>query len=513
MMFKRRENIPQIKRSGRSDFYPDTPRSMPKIGGPARRGGLGIDLNLRRRLGRRPHIPQLYSHQRQKRRGFTLAWIALSAAIGMLLLLLTVNSWLPRIASIIPDRYIMAYAPEGLKQIIFEIDVSEQVPTPIASMDGDVEALVAEIPTPTLAVTPTPAPTLAPGALPSGGYIQPTLVAVAPTPTVTPAFSVQVDPRAVDRENAADLSQIRQLLTGFNWEQQGYNNCGPASLKVYMSYWGVEFTEQEAAAFLKPNPEDPNVRPDEMAAFAATKGYQTQIRINGTIDKLKQIILAGYPVMIETGYDPEPDTIGWTSHYLTLVGFTDDGFIAMDTYRRPNWYYNFEEVDQYWRQFNRKYIIFHRPDQAVAVASLISGEMNDQVMYENARYTTQLELSVNRNDPFGWANLGSILVELGDYESAVSAFNQARRLGLPWRYFWYQFEGYEAYLQTGRYDEVIAIADSVLEKKGSEEAYYYRGVALIAQGNVDQGKRQLELALRFNKNYEAAQLALDALGS
>jgi tetratricopeptide (TPR) repeat protein len=283
-----------------------------------------------------------------------------------------------------------------------------------------------------------------------------------------------------------------------------------------MSYWGVSFTQDEAAAFLKPNPEDPNVRPDEIAAFVATKDYLAMIRINGNIGLLKRIILAGYPVLIESGYDPEPQTVGWTSHYLTLVGFSDEdkSFIAMDTYRRPNWAYPYEEIDKYWRQFNRRYIIIYRSDQAAAVASLVGEDINDQIMYANALNTTQLELSLDRNDAFGWFNLGYDLTESGRYEDAVSAFDQARILGLPSRFLWYQFTIFDAYLAVGgKYNEdVLTLTDDVLEKKATEEAFYYKGLALAAQGKTDAARQQLRQAIRFNSNFEEARKALAKLG-
>jgi tetratricopeptide (TPR) repeat protein len=433
-------------------------------------------------------------------------------ALGLFVLLLTAKLWLPLISLIVPDRYVMAYAPDNIQKMVFEIDTSEEIPTPEMANPDAASELFSSL---EATNTPTPQPAVAAeNAGSEAGYLQPTPVAVAPTPTLTPVFSYSVDPRAEDSENSADLSQASHLLTGFTWEQQGYNNCGPASIKVLMSYWGVDFTEEEAADFLKPNQEDPNVRPEELGAYVEQYGYQVLIRVGGNIELLKQLILAGYPVLIETGYDPEPTTIGWTSHYLTLAGYSDvdQEFIAMDTYRRPNWAYPYHEIDRFWRQFNRRYLVVHRPDQTAAVASIIGENMDDTTMYTNTLYTAQFELSLDRSDPYGWFNLGSSLVGLGRYEEAATAFDQARQLGLPSRFLWYQFTPFEAYLQVGRNDDVIDLANDVLAAKPTEEALYYRGLAYAAEGDVSAARRQLSQALRYNRNYESAQLALDALG-
>jgi tetratricopeptide (TPR) repeat protein len=468
---------------------------------------------MRRRggLGRGRRLPQLSIYSRRRYRGPTLAWLVIGGALVVLALVVTVPYWAPLLSWIVPDRYVLAYAPEAVQRAVFDIDVQEQVPT-AAAVDARAAAdLLANL-------EPTPTPTQAPSSSDSGSnpgaYVQPTPFAVAPTPTLTPVFALDVDARAEDRDNSADLSQADYLLQGFNFTQQGYNNCGPASISTMMSYWGVNFSQAEAAEYLKPTTEDPNVRPDEMAAFIATKGYQIIVRYNGNIELLKEFVLAGYPVLIETGYDPEPDTVGWTSHYLTIAGFSDQdqSLIAMDTYRRPNWSYPYREIDKYWRQFNRRYLVAYRPDQAAAVASIIGEDMDDETMYTGALHTAQFELSLDRNDPYAWFNLGSSLVGLGRYEEAATAFDQARVLGLPWRFLWYQFTPFEAYLQVGRYDDVIELADSVLAKKRTEEPFYYKGLAYSRRGDVDEARRQFTQALHFNENYTAAQMALDALG-
>jgi tetratricopeptide (TPR) repeat protein len=508
-MFKKKDDYPQIKR--------------------------GFGRRRRRKLNNRPlnsNLPSLRSPQQRTNPLAQAGWVAIGLSILVLAGALAGPVWLPVLGRIIPKQYIMAYAPAGLQNTMLQIDPNAQVPTPASSAsEEEVASLLAtDEPTalpPTPAeptLTPTPSPTVDVNeALQSGGYAQqPTLVAVAPTPTVTPASALSVDPRAVDIENASDLTEVELLLTGFEFEQQGLNNCGPASIRTLMSYWGIDFTEEEAASYLKPTASDANVRPDEMANYAAEYGWQTTIRVDGSRELLQDFMLAGYPVMIETGYDPEPTTVGWTSHYLTMVGYTNEGFIAMDTYRRPNWHYPYEEIDTFWRQFNRKYLVFHRADQRTAVESIILNDMqrrnmseitlDEDVMYENARLRAQQELNMDREDPFGWYNLGASLVGLGRYEDAVSAFNQAREIGLPERFPWYQFEIYEAYFETGNYEEVIALADAVLRRQPSEEAYYWRGLAMAAEGDLNSARRELNRALSFNRNFRDAAIALDALG-
>ncbi len=481
--FKRRGALPQLRNyTGRKSGGPGLFRSRERIP----------------QFGRSSHWPGAPAR----------IWLVAIGLLSLLILGLAAPIWLPVLSWVIPDRYIMAYAPSFVQSLIFQVDVSEQVPTPQSVNSQQINDLLATL-------APTPTPTFPPATRDprTPGYVQPTAVAVAPTATMTPVISVDVDPRAQDLENEADLSTMTYYLRGFDWEQQGYNNCGPASIRVLMSYWGIEFTEAQAAAYLKPNPEDPNVRSDEIEDFIErdAEPYHILTRVNGNFETLRQLILAGYPVMIESGYNPEPNTVGWTSHYLTLFGFNDEGFVAMDTYRRPNWFYAYNELDYYWRQFNRRYLVAYRDDQAAAIASVIGEDMDDETMYNNAVRVARTELSLDRSDPYGWFNLGSSLVRLGDIERAVLAFDQARSIGLEWRFLWYQFEPYEAYLAAGRYEDVIALADDVLRKKASEEAYYYKGLALEAMGEPDKARLQFRYAVNANSNFEAAQEALDRL--
>lgn len=448
-----------------------------------------------------------------QRARFSWVWAGVGAAAVLLILVAAAPVWLPMLSLIIPDAYLVTYAPEPIQQLIFQTDPQAQVPTPIPQVNQSPQgvSLLTQI-----APTPTPMPTQAENSRPIV-MIQPTPVALAATMTFTPVFAPPLNAAAEDSENEADLSAAIALLHGFDYEVQGFNNCGPASIRVLMSYWNTkygdaEFSEGQAAAFLKPTPNDPNVRPDEIGAYVEKFGYHALLREGGDFETLEQFILAGYPVLIETGYDPEPTKVGWTSHYLTIVGYSMDQFIVMDTYNRPNWGMDRNEVDYYWRQFNRHYLIIYRPEQYAAVASIVGADMDDTVMLDGALETARAEVALDPNDAFGWFNLGTTLVQQERYEEAAQAYDEARRIGLPGRMLWYQFGPYEAYLQVGRYEDVIQLAEDVIKGKSTnEEAYYYKALALEQLGEVDKAIAELGTALRLNHNFEWAKDARDRM--
>ena len=133
-------------------------------------------------------------------------------------------------------------------------------------------------------------------------------------------------------------------------------------------------------------------------------------------------------------------------------------------------------------------------------------------MYNHSIDTARSELLTNDQDAFGWFNLGSSLVALGRYEEAAAAFDQARTIGVPWRMLWYQYGPYEAYLNMGRYDDVIALADRIIaDNEYSEEAFYYKGRVYEAKGETQVARNNYQAALNQNWHYTAAQQALDAL--
>ena len=95
-------------------------------------------------------------------------------------------------------------------------------------------------------------------------------------------------------------------------------------------------------------------------------------------------------------------------------------------------------------------------------------------------------------------------------QEAAAAYDQARRLKLPYRLLWYQFGPFQAYLDVGRYQDVIDLADANLRSADNlEESYYYRALAHRALGDLAGAEDDLQSTLGYNPLFVPAVRALN----
>ncbi len=451
-------------------------------------------------------------------------WLIYSSLI--ILLLFAIFVWqLPAILRAIPSRYV-ARLPEPIQEIGVR-DHVEVLPTSV--FQADASALLQPVsestelaePQQSSPATPTPPPTFSPLVSEGGSQGTATEVQVSPTPEATATAESTATPTRVPAPESA-------RLTGIEHRFQTWNNCGPATMSMALTYFGVYHSQDQTASVLKPDPEDRNVSPEEMAAYVRNETeYEAIARANGDLYKLRRLLSNNIPVIIELGIDPpgEYAWMGWYGHYLLLVAYDDN---SETVWVYDSWFgtsevpgenadadgreISYEELDQYWRHFNRNYIALYRPEQAETVAEIVGAHMDDAVMWKDSQLTTLRELNEEPENAFLWFNLGTIYNALGDYERAASAFDHARSIGLPWRMLWYQFGPYEAYYQVGRFDDVIVLTDVTLQDRPYfEESFYYKGLAQAQLGDVDEARKNLERAINFNPNFTPAADALREL--
>jgi tetratricopeptide (TPR) repeat protein len=272
-----------------------------------------------------------------------------------------------------------------------------------------------------------------------------------------------------------------------------------------------------AANWLKPNYEDKNVSPWQMAEYINTQlggNLRLLMRQGGDLELLKLLIANNFPVVIEEGYDPPGRDLGWMGHYLLLSGYDDNAgtFMTQDSYEGPNTPYTYDHINEYWRHFNRVFLVLYPQEREAELMALLGTDAIEQQNWLNALEDARAEAVANPNDPFAWFNMGTNFVGLGMYPEAATAYDQARNVGggLPWRMMWYQFGPFEAYLNVGRYQDVIDLAQANLNDGGGqyvEETFYYAALARAGMGEIDRAILNLDGAISFNPNFTPAREA------
>lgn len=367
--------------------------------------------------------------------------------------------------------------------------------------------------------------------------VERTLAAMSPSPSATTTPKKDATPTSVEATASIMPSATptltpsptpipdQVLLDGIRHEYQQFNNCGPANLSMALSYWGWDGNQSDTGSYLRYSTYDKNVMPNEMQSFVADNtNLQALTRVGGDLQTIKKLLAAGFPVVIEKGYDPPDDD--WMGHYLTLNGYDDiQGiFTAQDSLIMPDFPLPYDVVDQRWRDFNHVYLVVYPLNRAGELEKVIGPQIDPKANYEHAVQNARQEIEElsGRDLYFAWFNLGSNLVALEDYSGAAAAYDQAFTLypsipedERPWRVMWYQDGPYAAYYHEGRYEDVINLANTTFFALGEytlEESFYWRGMAKLALDDYNGAVFDLKKVLELNPRFTPARIALDELG-
>ena len=357
-----------------------------------------------------------------------------------------------------------------------------------------------------IAATATPTPISATATPVPAAINPPTATALPPALTPSPAPPV-------------DFLPASARIDGVLHQQQTWNNCGPATITMALSFHGWRQPQAYAGDKLKPNREDKNVSPHELADFVREESFVEAIaRPGGSLDLLKRLVANGFVTVIETaamfeGYD-------WIGHYRVVVAYDDayqlfyfyDSFLGVGP-DANGITKSYASVDQDWRAFNRTFIVVYHPDREALLREILAEHWNETDAAQIAFETAQSEARSNPKDAFAWFNMGSSLVALERHQEAAAAFDQATSTGkLPWRMMWYQHGAFAAYFAVGRHQDVLTLAAHNQNTAPElEETYYWRGRVYEAQNQKQRAASSYRRALGYNPNYEAARQALDSL--
>jgi tetratricopeptide (TPR) repeat protein len=342
-----------------------------------------------------------------------------------------------------------------------------------------------------------------------------------PTAEVTP------QPSSTPSPTNTPLPGMTQL-SGIVHEYQQFNNCGPTNLAMALSYWGWQGDQRATRLYLRPNldVDDKNVMPSEMVAYVEQFTQLAALtRVGGDLDLLRSLLAAGYPVLIEAGHDPPDDS--WMGHYLVVSGYDDElrMFTLQDSLTNPDAPMTYDDLTQHWwRDFNYVYLVIYPKDRRAELERLLGPRLDETYSYQLAAQKALDEITrlQGRDQFFAWFNLGSSQVGLADYAGAAQAYDKAFEIYQtltedmrPYRLMWYQVGPYQAYYNTGRYQDVVNLANTTFTwatKPVLEESYYWRGMAYEALGKPNLAIADLKKAAELNPNYALPRLELQRLG-
>jgi len=382
--------------------------------------------------------------------------------------------------------------------------------------------------------TPEPSPTVT--ATPAG-----------PTPTNLSASSPTVTPTPIPA--AVSLPGVIYIDQHNRW-----NYCALANLSMALEFWGWKGqpgstmdVRDQIAAVVKPGINDPklslidrgktdkNVMPYELANFVADDtDYSIVVRYGGDTDLLKRLIAGGFPVIVEKGYFEKDYTgkVSWMGHYLFTTGFDDQQgtFLVQDSYLIPgkNMQVKYTDYLNGWRGFDYVFLVVYPPDRESEVYGILGDWGDPSWANQHALDTADAEVQTQSgiDQFFAWFNKGTSEVNLLQYGEAAQSYDKAFQIYAtlggdntqrPYRMMWYQTGPYKAYYYTGRYQDVLDLANTTLNDTISspdlEESLYWRGLAKEALGDRNGALEDLRRAVYLNPNFAAGLDELAQLGT
>jgi hypothetical protein len=358
----------------------------------------------------------------------------------------------------------------------------------------------------------TPDPTLA-------AVVDATLSAFTPSPSPTETAGPTAAPSITSSPTLEPTPlPASTILAGIRHEYQKWNNCGPANLSMALSYWDWQGDQRPIAEFTKPNPRDKNVMPYELTAFIEQETDLRAVnRVGGTLTMLKQFISAGFPVIVEKGFEGAGFD-GWMGHYEVVSGYDDETqqFTVQDSYIMADLPISYVDMEQYWRHFNYTFIVIFPPEREQDVMAILGPHADETTNFQLAAKKASDEIFqlTGRDQYFAWFNRGTNLASLQDYAGAANAYDEAYSIYAqldpeerPWRILWYQTGPYRAYLYSGRSGDVISLATQTLANMSEpvlEESYYWRGLAREAAGDLQGAIADLNTALNYHPDWQPA---------
>ncbi len=134
------------------------------------------------------------------------------------------------------------------------------------------------------------------------------------------------------------------------FKQSTDSDCGPASVRMVLAYYGESVSEEDLRRELDTNPETGSHNDDLVRALTA-RGYSVVSDEHGTLEEVAQYLSDGVPVIV--GYHLPIEEEG---HYAVVTEVTPTNVVLNDPWHGPGFTLDREDFISRWYSEHTPYI-------------------------------------------------------------------------------------------------------------------------------------------------------------
>ncbi|HEY8731752.1 MAG TPA: C39 family peptidase [Candidatus Limnocylindria bacterium] len=265
-------------------------------------------------------------------------------------------------------------------------------------------------------------------------------------------------PQAARADDARSPLPVRAAVGPMRHLWQTVNNCGPASVVMALSTFGIEADQEEARLALRgpdlrrgmgPGPVDPWV--------TQRYGLRSASRLNGTTDLIKELVANGFAPMV-TQWLQDP-TISRIAHWRTVRGDDDDlgVFYVNDPTLGANVPLSYDWFDSNWQAFSYRWMVLYRPGDAARLQQIVGADWSEIGMRDRFYARAKADAYAQETSS-AWLAYGEAAYQDGWFGEAVAAFQRGMQLGSATGVFTVRSSYPQALRALGRQSDANAAA-------------------------------------------------------
>ncbi|MGH2472349.1 MAG: C39 family peptidase [Candidatus Limnocylindria bacterium] len=239
---------------------------------------------------------------------------------------------------------------------------------------------------------------------------------------------------------------------------QSLNNCGPASVVMALSTFGIDVSQEFARVPLRGTNVNSGMGPQRVNGWVTENfGLRSVWRNNGTNDLVRRLVANGFaPMVTQWMQDPKISRI---SHWRVVRGYdnaastfyVNDPMLGNMVPLSYQWFHN------NWQTFSYRYMVIYDPKDEALLKTIIGDDWDNAEMRKNFYERTKADAHASETSA-AWLVYGEASYGYGLFREAVEAFERGLALGSAQGVFTLRSSYPQALRALGRQAEADAMA-------------------------------------------------------